>query len=572
MLGLYDGPSGGAALVHEGRLLAIAEEDRLIRRHRVTGMPRASVQTILRATGVAPEEIDAVLVATLSSPYAEGVGTDARPPLLYRMGTALPTPPVVVRRIRESFASSRRRRVDEALRSEFGISCPVLFVDHHLAHAVAAAYTSGHPDCLAITMDTGADGAWAGVTSFANGEPTRIASETGSRSILGLLDTVCQRIGIPEGPDRYRRLQTLAAAGVSVHYDQLAAGLAFENGKISISDELFRSGGVIDRVNASARREDVAASALHLAGAATRRFVSHWWVRSDQQKLVLGGDLFEIPAVVRMVIEDPEISGACVPPAASDAGLMVGAAFAGCLLGFLPEPLPPPRDPLLSPFLGIAFSDEEITGTLEEERAVSRRIPEIEEEVGRLLAEGRSVARFDGKTEIGNRGLGNRAILRNPEGPLWRGRLGFVVPSGAYHLIVLEEALDSYFEIEELPCPDLSQFPALATPLPELAQRCPELVGWGGNVEVQTVSRESNPRLARILREHQARTGLACLAAAPFRLSDEPLVSSPRDALTTFRLLGADYLALGRQLVPAVDPTAPLPDRAENRVQSLRNP
>jgi carbamoyltransferase len=81
--------------------------------------------------------------------------------------------------------------------------------------------------------------------------------------------------------------------------------------------------------------------------------------------------------------------------------------------------------------------------------------------------------------------------------------------------------------------------------------RCPELVGNRGTVRVQIVSAESNPGLFRILKEFESWSGIAVLAAAPFRLPDEPLVSSPMDALRTFRLLGADYAALGNFLVRA---------------------
>ena len=50
-------------------------------------------------------------------------------------------------------------------------------------------------------------------------------------------------------------------------------------------------------------------------------------------------------------------------------------------------------------------------------------------------------------------------------------------------------------------------------------------------------------------------TGIPALAAAPFRLPDEPLVSSPLDALRTFRVLGADFAALDRFLVRNPDHT-----------------
>jgi carbamoyltransferase len=159
------------------------------------------------------------------------------------------------------------------------------------------------------------------------------------------------------------------------------------------------------------------------------------------------------------------------------------------------------------------------------------------------------VARFDGPSEVGNRTLGNRVLLRNPTASLRRGRVGDVHGPAACHALICEESFHELFRDDRANVADLRHHPVYVSPTGESAARFPDLVGWGGRVRVQTVARESNPGLYDILREFQSWTGLPVLAAAPFRLANEPLVSSPLDALRTFRLLGADHAALGRFLV-----------------------
>ena len=68
---------------------------------------------------------------------------------------------------------------------------------------------------------------------------------------------------------------------------------------------------------------------------------------------------------------------------------------------------------------------------------------------------------------------------------------------------------------------------------------------------VQTVTRGDNPRLHELLSEFESWSGLPFVAAAPFRLPNQPLVATPRDAVRVFRLLGADFAALGPYLVPS---------------------
>lgn len=52
----------------------------------------------------------------------------------------------------------RRRATCRILREEFGVQCPIKFVDHYLAHLASAYYTSGFEDALVVSVDGGGDG------------------------------------------------------------------------------------------------------------------------------------------------------------------------------------------------------------------------------------------------------------------------------------------------------------------------------------------------------------------------------------------------------------------------------
>jgi carbamoyltransferase len=556
VLGVFDGPSGGAALVREGALLAIAEEDRLLRRHRVSGLPRASVQSVLARCGVGGETVSAVVIATRNATYSEGAGDSARPPLLYRVGTAVPSPAAVGRRIRDTFARDRRRRIDEALRSEFGMSCPITFLDHHRIHAVSAAALTGSRDALILTMDSGADGAWLQVASVRDGHPETRLQQSGEASLLGFLLYVCDALGLGERLDRFERLLELARRGDARLLDRLTPFVSYPDGRIDLHDILFRRNGIVPELLAESRREDLAASALRFAGESAGRFARRWLQESGHDTLVLGGDLFDLLPVVDTMRRIPELAGARVPMAPGDAGLPLGCAFAGSLPEVLAEPFPLPGTPLDSPFVGLSYPDDEIEEALLWEGIPFRHEPDPGPQLARALAEGRTVARFFGATEIGHRGLGNRALLRSPRGELRRGRVGFLVKSSAYHALVLESAFGDWLQDDDGDPARFRTAPGLAVPSDRLLEECPDLAGWDGRVAVQTVDAAATPDLHRIVSEFEAWTGIPILAAAPFRLPDEPLVSSPRDALRTFRVLGADLAALGPFLVANPDLTA----------------
>ena len=90
-------------------------------------------------------------------------------------------------------------------------------------------------------------------------------------------------------------------------------------------------------------------------------------------------------------------------------------------------------------------------------------------------------------------------------------------------------------------------------------------------MKVQTLTTESNPRLFKILREFELWTGLPALGVAPFRLPDEPLVSTPLHALRIFRLLGADFAAFGSYLARAQSPVPGPLDPQEAELPSQKN-
>jgi predicted NodU family carbamoyl transferase len=400
-------------------------------------------------------------------------------------------------------------------------------------------------------MDEGADDTWASMTAFDGSGATRLAAESGDHSLLALLDAVAQRVGIPDGLDRYRRLEELAARGAPLHYDRLEGGFRWSEGRLSLDDDLFQAGGILATLPRSAEKEDIASSVLALVAEYARRWVVHWFVRTDQTTLVLSGDLFELPTVARGILDAPEIRHHRLSAIPGDRGLAVAAGYAAYLPGIFPEPVRTPPEVLTSPFVGDSFTESDVERALFREQTEHVRPPHVEADVARVLMEGRTVARFDGPAEIGDRGVGNRVILRSPAGSLQHGRIGFSIGIGAYHALIRAEAFPRYFRADGAHSLDLQCQPALVTPTEEFLEEFPGFQRTNGRVLVQTVTRAGNPRLHELLTEFESWSGLPFLAAAPFRLPNQPLVARPRDAVRVFRLLGADYAALGPFLVPS---------------------
>ncbi len=69
------------------------------------------------------------------------------------------------------------------------------------------------------------------------------------------------------------------------------------------------------------------------------------------------------------------------------------------------------------------------------------------------------------------------------------------------------------------------------------------------SARVQTVDRERNPLLHRLLTRFHEKTGCAVLINTSFNIRGEPIVCTPEDAYRCFMATDMDVLVLGRHIL-----------------------
>jgi carbamoyltransferase len=112
-----------------------------------------------------------------------------------------------------------------------------------------------------------------------------------------------------------------------------------------------------------------------------------------------------------------------IPSAPHDAGTAVGAALHHhhqASAASPPRREQPSGNVMPLPYLGPAFSEAEIEGSLRAHGLLATRPRCIEGEAARLLAEGKIVGWFQDRMEFGPRALGNRSLLADPRDPQMR--------------------------------------------------------------------------------------------------------------------------------------------------------
>ena len=160
--------------------------------------------------------------------------------------------------------------------------------------------------------------------------------------------------------------------------------------------------------------------------------------------------------------------------------------------------------------------------------------------IAKEIANGKIVGWYQGKSESGNRALGNRSILADPRNPNIKDIINSKIKKREdfrpFAPSVLEEHYQDYFDTNQ-PSPYMSRI------MPVKVDTVPGITDVDGTARIQTVNREFNKKYYDLINCFYKHTGIPMLLNTSFNCQ-EPIVESPEDALTTFKNTGLDILVI----------------------------
>ena len=585
-------------IVEDGKLVFAAAEERFTRVKLQDGFPWQALQAGLDATGLQPAAFDSVTYPFLpwdeetrlfrSNLEAErqyldqddGLPSPAVKAALARVPTrSTPIPGLaspnermekglakalayrilasesvisrnVAKRASEQWgneASFFHRKWHEELESglqELGLRGKLKRVEHHLSHAANAYYTSGFSDALIVTLDGYGSGLAGSVSVGRDGRIERLHGVDYPHSLGTFYEAVTSGLGFK--PSRHEgKIVGLAAYGdPSVLRELLLARFDIEPGSFRIreSNNLYFARMLATRFP----KIDVAAAYQHVLEVVATGYVTHYLKATGLKKIVLSGGVVANVKLNQRLREIPGVDGVFVHPNMGDGGCGTGAA----LLEFVGNDVL--KQPIADVFLGPGPSDLEIEGTLSRMQLPATRCHPIEPQIARLIADGKVVARFNGRMEYGPRALGNRSILYHAMDPAvnqWLNkRLGRTEFMPFAPATLMEHASDCYLDLAG--CEHAAQFMTLTFDCTEkMKQTSPAAVHVDGTARPQLVTDRSNPSFYKILKEYHALTGIPSVINTSFNMHEEPIVCTPEDGVRAFLQGNLDYLAIGDFLV-----------------------
>ena len=453
-----------AALIKDGKIVAAAQEERFTRKKHDSAFPGQALAFCLNDAGITSADLSYVVFYD-------------KPLLKFDriIETYLSYAPFGIRSFMKAMPLWLKEKlwIPSLIKNNLEYKGPVLFTEHHEAHAASAFYPSPFERAAFLTVD--GVGEWT-TTSFGTGHDNRLEmlGELRFPHSLGLLYSAFtyftgfkvnsaeyKVMGLaPYGEPKY--VQTIydhlidlkedGSFKMNMEYFNYCSGLQMTNEKF---DKLFGGPPRRPESKLSQREMDLARSVQEVTEEIMLRMVRHVHRETGETNLVLsGGVALNCVGNGRILREGP-YANIWIQPAAGDAGGAIGAALA---IWYGPlnnqRVVEDGKDAQWGSFLGPAYSDLEIKQILKEKGVIYREIPpeKLSDVASDLIIQQKVVGWFQGRMEFGPRALGSRSIIGDARSPEMQSlinlKIKFRESFRPFAPAVLKEKVSDYFQID----------------------------------------------------------------------------------------------------------------------------
>lgn len=449
-----------------------------------------------------------------------------------------------------------------------GVRKPGLMVPHHMAHAAYSYYQSDTDHAAVMTADNGDTysallGYLGGI--FAMGIGNRLIPVGPSYAILGhAYQRTAEFLNLGAGGGA-GKLMGLAPYGKPRFADRSMIGDAFalfgeEYATVKKTDSMDVIRPLFTRIQTYSHRlyddgaakiphphadaygsEDLRRASVDIAASIqwifeenslenTRRF-SEALIRGNQEcdtLLLGGGAALNCPANSRIHDEGP-FRNVLVPPAVDDSGLPLGAAMALVHDVMDIQRQPAGSDRSDSAYLGFAYTRADLDRALQgrSDAITVEDTLDAAEDAGRMVAQDKVIAWFEGRSEVGPRALGHRSIICDPrQAANWR-RVNELKKREVWRPFapaVLAERAADWFEGG----PSLS--PHMLFTATVKGDTLPAITHVDRSARVQTVGAECGG-YRRLIEVFDRETGTPVVMNTSFNGPGEPIVETPEQAV-----------------------------------------
>lgn len=573
-----------AALVVDGVLVAASQEERFTRKKHDPAFPAGAVRFCLESQQLKLSDIDYIvfyekpmikferLLETYLSYAPQGL-----PSFLKAMPVWLKEKLLLKSTLKKELAAIEGIKIKDLP--------PLMFTGHHQSHAASAFFPSPYAEAAVLCVD--GVGEWASTSVWmGKGNALDPLLEINFPHSLGLLySAFTYYTGFRVNSGEYK-LMGLAPYGEPVYADLIREHLidVKEDGSYRLNMEYFNYatgltmtskkfhtlfGGPPRKPESELTKKemDIARSIQMVTEEIVLKIARFVKKKTGADYLCLAGGVALNCVANGKLLRENIFKNIWIQPAAGDAGGAAGAAYS-IWYEYLGQPRNPDgeHDDTGGSYLGPAFDRQEITTYLNGINAPYRELSndELITEVAGILAGEHVIGWFQGKMEFGPRALGARSIIGDARSKKMQSIMNLKIKYREsfrpFAPIVRAEEVSNWFDIDRKSPYMLLVADVKKDKQIEMSEEQQQLFGIEKlniprsqipavthvdySARIQTVHKETNPKLWELFVAFQDLTGCPVLINTSFNVRGEPIVCTPEDAYRCFMRTEMDYLIM----------------------------
>lgn len=571
-----------AAILHNGKVLAAAEEERFSRIKHDHRFPVNSINFCLDVAGININEVDYVVFYEKPAIKFERV--------LSTLNKRYPETLSLFRRVMNNWGREKLW-IREIIQKRLKVGKKkILFSEHHLSHMAHSFFLSPFEDSATLTIDGVGEWITTSLGTASNNGFKRLSSTIFPHSIGLLYSAFTEFLGFEVNEGEYK-VMGMAPYGEPIYKEKLNKhflrldGAGFELDMDYFSYEYSSTSNITDKFvelwgeprkkeepfflpqfaedfggKAPEYTEDVIKRSQHYANIAASLqefvedviigFAKHLKVETGLENICISGGVANNSVANGRIIRESGFKNVFVPPGPGDSGAAIGAALAAYRLIAPSSSI----SSLEHPYLGKEYSHQECKSVLDDAGYKYKEFNDIDETVScvsKILAEGKVIGWHQGRFEFGPRALGCRSILADPRSVKMKevvnARVKFRELFRPFAPSCIKDNACEYYQLDEH---ERDQHPykfmqSVVQIKPEHQNHLEAVTHVDGSARLQVVDEEINSPYYKLIKSFGDETGTYTLLNTSFNRRGEPIVSSPSDALTSFEWCGIDALVLG---------------------------
>ena len=426
-------------------------------------------------------------------------------------------------------------------------------IDHHLAHAANAVYTSQFDECVVIIADGAGEGHSTSVYHFADND-FELLFRSGSLLSLGCLySNITTMCGFDTMEGEEWKVMGLAAYGqprADIYgFFQDKGGAYGKNEGEPIPYEDFQElEQMVGKFRHHSNRDimhaaDLAHNFQKYFEEKIIELVNFAGKFNLSKNLAYGGGCALNSAANGQILSRTNFENLHIPSAPGDDGNSLGAALYEkyCILKEKRD------NKLMTPYLGSVIDIQKLEKILAFKGIKYIKASDkahLYAETVNMLTEGKIIGWVQGQAEFGPRALGNRSIIADPRQPDMKDRINSRIKFREWYRplapSILHEFGHEYFE-------DYQEIPYMERTLrfrPEVCDSIPAVVHKDGTGRLQSVKEEWNPDFYNLIHTFYERTGIPLLLNTSLNVMGKPIIHSVEDAIAVFYTTGLDCLVI----------------------------